>query len=120
MANETKLASGLDQKAIVIPEIKIPPTVAEAIAKGRVVFYGEFRRGIAVEFSGKGNRVFHQSKCSIETDTGTITVTEFLQDGVDWTKWVPPFPKGTMVMCVCRSLEESSGVQVASGRLEAI
>ncbi len=103
-----------------LTEIKLPPLVVEAVAKGRVVFYGEFRRGIAVEFSGKGNRVFHQSKCSVETETGTITVTEFLPDGVDWKAWVPPFAKGTMVMCVCRSLEESSGVQVASGKLSAI
>src|SRR6267142_6848988 len=72
-------------------EVKLPVAVTEAVAKGRVVFYGEFRRGTAVEFSGKGNRVFHQSKCSVETETGTITVTEFLADGVDWTKWVAPF-----------------------------
>lgn len=98
----------------------LPPAVLKAVAEGRVVFYGEFRRGVAVEFSGKGNRLFHQSKCSVETETGTITVTEFLPDGVDWEKWVAPFQKGQMVMCVCRQLEESSGVQVASGKLIAV
>ena len=110
MANENKNApaSNLHQ---------LPQVVADAVLKGQVVFYGEFRRGLAVEFSGKGNRLFHQSKCSVETETGTITVTEFLPDGFDWQKWQPPFPKGTMVYCVCRGLEESSGVMVASGKM---
>lgn len=98
----------------------IPKMVTDEIAKGRVVFYGEFRRGLAVEFSGKGNRLFHQTKCTVETETGTITVTEFIPDGVDWKAWVPPFKKGQMVMGVCRGLEETSGVLVASAKLIAV
>lgn len=103
--------------AVSVP--KLPDVLLDHLAKGRVVFYGEFRRGIAVEFSGKGNRVFHQSKCTVETETGTITVTEFLPDDVDWTKWQPPFAKGTMVYCLVRSAEENSGVQVVSGKMFA-
>lgn len=96
---------------------QLPSAVIEALAKGRVVFYGEYRRGLAVEFSGKGNRLFHQSKCTVETETGTITVTEFLPDTTDWTKWQEPFKKGTMVYGVCRGLEENSGVLVANAKL---
>ena len=104
-------------KTVQPPSPALPPPVVKAISEGRVVFMGEFRRGQAVEFSGKGNRLFHQAKCSVETETGTITVSEFLADGVDWKAWQPPFPKGTLVYCVCRGLEETSGVLVASGKL---
>ena len=104
------------------PEIqkagKLSAAIEKAVLDGKVVFYGEFRRGQAVEFSGKGNRLFHQAKCTVETEaSGTITVTEFLSDGVDWTKWQAPFQKGQMVYGVCRGLEESSGVQVANAKL---
>jgi hypothetical protein len=95
----------------------LPNSVIEAVGKGRIVFHGEFRRGCAVEFSGKGGKVFHQSKCTIETEAGTITVVEFLPDGVDWQKWVAPFEKGVMVYGVVRSCEETSGVQVCQAKL---
>ena len=101
------------------PLPKLPEAVLQALAEGRVVFYGEFRRGLAVEFSSKGGKVYHQSKCTVETETGTITVTEFLPDTMDWKAWLPPFPKGTMVYGICRGLEESSGVLVASAKLVA-
>jgi hypothetical protein len=103
-----------------VQSIQLPAAVLKALMEGRVVFYGEFRRGLAVEFSGKGGKLFHQSKCSVETETGTITVTEFLADGVDWKAWQAPFVKGTMIYCVCRGLEESSGVLVASGKMFAV
>ena len=101
------------------PASALPHAVIEAIQQGKVVFFGEFRGGVAVEFAGKGNRLFHQSKCSIETNNGAgnITVTEFLPDTVDWTTWKPPFAKGTMVYGVCRGLEESSGAMVATAKL---
>jgi hypothetical protein len=97
--------------------VVLPKPVLEAVAKGRVVFYGEYRRGLAVEFSGKGNKLFHQSKQTVETETGTITVTEFLPDTVDWKTWAEPFKKGQMVFAICRGLEESSGVLVANAKL---
>ena len=97
--------------------VPLPPAVAKAVIEGRVVFYGEFRRGLAVEFSAKGGRFFHQSKCTVETETGTITVAEFLADDVDWKAWKPSFNKGQMVYAVCRGREESSGVLVASAKL---
>jgi hypothetical protein len=101
-------------------EKALPPVVQKAVLEGKVVFFGEYRRGQAVEFSGKGNRLFHQAKCTVETEaSGTITVTEFLPDGMDWKTWKEPFVKGTMVFGVCRGLEENSGVQVASGKLYA-
>ena len=98
---------------------KLPQAVLDLLASGNILFYGEFRRGVAVEFSGKGNRVFHQSKCTVETERGVITVTEFLPDSVDWKTWQPPFAKGTMVYGVVRSVEENSGVQVANAKLFA-
>lgn len=110
-----------------MPELKtnenkrqLPQPVVEAIYAGKVVFYGEFRRGTAVEFGGKGGRLFHQSKCIVETETGVVTVTEFLPDGVDWKAWVAPFTKGQMVMGECRSLEEASGAVIAGAKLVAL
>jgi len=88
--------------------------------KGRVVFTGEFRRGVAVEFGGKGGKLYHQTKCSVETESGTITVVEFLPDEVKWNEWVAPFQKGQMVYGVCRGLEETSGVQVATAKLHPL
>ena len=99
---------------------QLPAAVQEAIYAGGVVFYGEFRRGAAVEFGGKGGRLFHQTKCVVETENGVITVTEFLPDGADWKSWVPPFTKGQMVLGVCRSLEEASGAVIASAKLVAV
>lgn len=98
----------------------IPHEVAELVAKGKIVFFGEFRRGAAVEFTGKGGRKFHQTKASVESENGTITVTEFLADDVDWTKWVSPFQKGQMVYGVVRGVEESSGVQIVQAKLFAV
>jgi hypothetical protein len=95
----------------------LPLVVAAAVLKGKIVFYGEFRRGVAVEFSGKGNKVFHQSKCTVETEEGTITVAEFLPDTVDYTKWAPSFNKGDMVFGVVRTCDETSGVQVVNAKL---
>ncbi|HVU27395.1 MAG TPA: hypothetical protein VHG71_06625 [Verrucomicrobiae bacterium] len=99
---------------------ELPKPLLEALAKGRIVFYGEFRRGQAVEFSSKGGKVYHQTKCTVETDTGTITVTEFMPDGVDWQNWKAPFTRGQMVYGVCRTVEEQSGVQVTSAKLYAV
>jgi hypothetical protein len=98
----------------------LPSPVALAVASGKIVFYGEFRRGLAVEFSGKGGKVFHQSKSSVETESGTITVAEFLPDNVDYTKWAPSFTKGDMVFGVVRTCEESSGVQVVQAKLHGV
>lgn len=99
---------------------KIPAAPLEALRQGKVVFYGEFRRGQVTEITAKGNRVFHIAKCSVETEaSGTITVSEFLPDGVEWEKYQFPFAKGQMVHCIVRGLEDSSGVQIASGKLAA-
>lgn len=98
----------------------LPSPVALAVAGGKIVFYGEFRRGIPVEFSGKGGKVFHQSKCTVETEGGTITVVEFLPDNVDYTKWVPSFSKGEMVFGVVRTCDENSGVQVVQAKLHGV
>lgn len=99
----------------------LPPVVSAAVASGKCVVYGEFRRGVAVEFGGKGGRLFHQTKCTVETESnGTVTVTEFLPDGADWLAWKSPFSKGSLVYCVVRNLEETSGVQIASGKLFAV
>ena len=98
----------------------LPQAVLEAVSKGRIIFYGEFRRGAASEFSGKNNKVYKQSKCTVETASGTVTVAEFLPENTDVNAWQPPFPKGTMVMCVVRTLEEASGVQVAQGKFFAV
>jgi hypothetical protein len=99
---------------------KLLSPIIEAIQKGRVVFLGEYRAGMAVEFNGKGGKVYKQSKMSVETPTGVITVTEFLPDTFDIKSWVAPFTKGQMVMGFCRSLEETSGVQIVQAKLSAV
>ena len=95
----------------------VPDEVLKALLQGRVVFYGEFRRGAATEFAGKGNKLYHQSKCTVETETGTITVTEFLADDVKWQEWAAPFQKGQMVYGIVRGAEETSGVLVVQAKL---
>lgn len=110
-------AGGVSSVPARVPLPPLPYDVHKAVAEGRIVFYGEFRRGQAVEFGGKGGKLYHQSKCTVETEMGTITVTEFLADGVDWKAWKPEFNKGDMVYGVVRSGEETSGVQVVQAKL---
>lgn len=97
--------------------VKLPESLVQAVAHGRALFYGEMRHGVAVEFTGRGGKLLKQSKESVETPTGTITVANWLPDDCDVNKWVQPVPKGTMVYVLLAGLESTSGVLVASGKI---
>lgn len=96
---------------------ELPKSVQQSVVSGNGVFFGEFRTGIASEFSGKGGRVFKKATCTVETATGVISVVEFLPDTVDVKTWKPPFEKGTMVYGEVRGWQTESGAVIANARL---
>lgn len=99
---------------------ELPKAVVQAVLSGKACFFGEFRTGMAASFSGKAGRVFKKATCTVETQTGVVSVNEFLPDGVDVATWKPPFEKGTMVYGEIRGWVEESGAQVATAKLIAV
>ena len=101
-------------------DMGLPKVVVESVKEGKVVFYGEFRNGTAVENMGKGRKLYRKAQATVETEKGSITVVEFLPDDVDWKTYKWPFNKGQMVMGICRGMEEASGAQVCFAKLVAV
>jgi hypothetical protein len=97
--------------------------VLDAAAMGRLFIVGEYRGGVANEFSGDDKktgrrRSYKKVQYTVETGGPTWLVTEFLPDDVDLKTWKPPFQKGDKVFVDVTAAVPNKGRLDVSGRLQ--
>jgi hypothetical protein len=98
----------------------LPRSVQLAMLSGKTCIYGEFRQGMASKFSGKNGSVYRQSKCTVLTDEGVVSVVDWLPDNVDTDAWVAPFKRGEMVLLNVRGVDEESGIRIANAKMTLV
>ncbi len=97
--------------------------VLDAAAMGRLFIVGEYRGGVATEFSGDDKktgrrRSYKKVQYSVETGGSTWLVTEFLPDETDLKTWKPPFQKGDKVIVDVSAAIPNKGRLDVSGKLQ--
>ena len=98
-------------------------SVLDAATMGRLFIVGEYRGGVANEFSGDdkktgGRRSYKKAQYTVETGGPTWLVTEFLPDDTDVKTWKPPFQKGDKVFVDVTAAVPNKGRLDVSGRLQ--
>jgi len=101
----------------------IPKSAQEAVINGRLFILGEYRSGVASEFSGDDKRTgrrrsYKKAQFSVETGGPTWLVTQFLPDETDLTTWKPPFTKGDRVLVNVSAAVPNKGRVDVSGTLQ--
>jgi hypothetical protein len=98
-------------------------TVLDAAAMGRLFIVGEYRGGVATEFSGDDKktgrrRSYKKVQYTVETGGPTWLVTEFLPDDTDLKTWKPSFQKGDKVIVDVTAAIPNKGRLDVSGKLQ--
>jgi hypothetical protein len=100
-------------------------TALDAVAMGRLFIMGEYRGGVATEFSGDDKktgrrRSYKKVQYTVETGGPTWLVTEFLPDETDLKTWKPSFQKGDKVIADVSAAIPNKGRLDVSGKLQKV
>jgi len=99
--------------------------LVERVLKGEPLLAVEYRSSKAERISyrdkeTKTAQVLVLLSHTVENATGSIRVSERVEDTFDPDKYVAPYEKGARVVLVLQSLQVARGITTASGKLELL